>query len=288
MTEQRIVIGYDGSPGAERALSWALAEAARTHADVELAYAWMWPNYLPAADMVPGTPVWPDLAAERAVDSMLGAAAARAREQLPGTTVRAVIERGPAAAILRDRSAGAGILVLGGRSHGALPGFLIGSVSGALVAHAACTVVVVRGPKRCEATAPIVLGLDDSDHADRTAGFAFEQAAADGVALHVVRAWMPPPEPWIGSRFVDREEIAVAERVAVGDQLAGWEAKFPAVPVRVNVVAGHPYKVIAEAAGGARMMVLGARGRGGFRGLRLGSVTRYAVHHVPVTIAVVR
>jgi nucleotide-binding universal stress UspA family protein len=46
MTEQRIVIGYDGSPGAERALSWALAEAARTHAEVELTYAWMWPTVL--------------------------------------------------------------------------------------------------------------------------------------------------------------------------------------------------------------------------------------------------
>jgi nucleotide-binding universal stress UspA family protein len=170
MTVHRIVVGYDGSPGAERALSWGLAEAARTHADIELAYAWMWPNYLPAAGMVPGTPVWPDLAAEQAVDSMLTAAVTGAGERLPAATVRAVVERGPAAAVLRDRSAGADVLVLGGRSHGALPGFLIGSVSGALVAHAACTVMVVRGPDRYEPTAPIVLGLDDSEQADRTAG----------------------------------------------------------------------------------------------------------------------
>jgi nucleotide-binding universal stress UspA family protein len=78
MNGSRIVIGYDASPGAEQAMAWGLAEAARRHGEAELVYAWTWPNYLPAAAMVPGAPVWPEMAAEREVDAMLAAAVERA------------------------------------------------------------------------------------------------------------------------------------------------------------------------------------------------------------------
>jgi nucleotide-binding universal stress UspA family protein len=64
--------------------------------------------------------------------------------------------------------------------------------------------------------------------------------------------------------------------------------KFPSVPVVVNSVVGHPYKVLTEAARDAQLVVVGARGRGGFRDLRLGSVTRYVLHHGTGTVAVVR
>ena len=283
MKGSRIVIGFDASPGAEQAMAWGLAEAARRHGEAELVYAWTWPNYLPAAAMVPGAPVWPDMAAEREVDTMLAAAVERAHVCFPGVPVTSVVERGPAAAILRDRSAGATLMVLGGRSHGAVAGFLLGSIAGAVAAHADCTVVVVRG--EASSSKPILLGLDKP--ADRPTEFAFEQAAAREVALNVVRAWLPP-DPWIGSRFIDREEIAVAEHVALRDELARWREKYPSVRVHSDTVIGHPYRVIADAAADAGLVVLGARGRGGFSGLRLGSVTRYALHHVNTTIAVVR
>jgi nucleotide-binding universal stress UspA family protein len=138
------------------------------------------------------------------------------------------------------------------------------------------------------AVEPVLLGLDESAQADRTAGFAFDQAAARGVTLHVVRAWMPPPDPWIGSPSVDREEVAFAEQVAVRAQLIAWREKFPSVPVDVDVIVGHPYQVLTKAARRAQLVVLGARGRGGFRGLLLGSVTRHLLHQRGATVAVVR
>jgi nucleotide-binding universal stress UspA family protein len=287
MSAGRIVIGYDGSPGSERALRWGLAEAARTHAGVELVCAVAWPNYLPAASMATGAVVWPDLGAEKAVEAMLAATGARTRTQFPHVPVTIVVERGPAAPVLCDRSRGAALLVVGGRSHGAFAEVLLGSVAAAVVTHADCT-VVVAGDREPAAVGPVLLGLDESAGADLAAEFAFEQAAARGVSVRAVRAWMPPPDPWIGSPSVDRAEVTVAERVAVREQLAAWRVKYPSVRVDIGVIVGHPYRVLTEAAQHAQLVVLGARGRGGLRGLRLGSVTRHVLHQRGATVAVVR
>jgi nucleotide-binding universal stress UspA family protein len=288
MSARRIVIGYDGSQGAERALRWGLVEAARTGGDVEVVYAVAWPDYLPAASMVPGPPVWPDLSAESAAEGMLETVAGQVRAQFRHVPVTAVVRRGAAAQILCDRSREAALVVVGGRSHGAFAEVLLGSVASAVAAHADCTVVVAGDREPLPVVDPVLLGLDESAHADRAAGFAFDQAAARGVTLHVVRAWMPPPDPWIGSPSVDREEVAVAERVAVGEQVTAWREKFPSVPVNIDVVVGHPYRVLTEAARGAQLVVLGARGRGGLRGPSLGSVTRHLLHQRGATVAVVR
>lgn len=287
MSVRRIVIGYDGSPGSERALRWGLVEAARTHAGVELVCAMAWPNYLPVAAMVPGTAGWPELGAEKAAEGMLAETGARARTQFPHVPVSLVVDRGPAAPVLCDRSKGAALLVVGGRSHGVFAEILLGSVAAAVVTHADCT-VVVAGDGEPRAVGPVLLGLDESAGADLAAGFAFEQAAARVASVRVVRAWMPPPDPWIGSPAVDRDEVTVAERVAVREQLAAWRAKYPSVRVDIEVVVGHPYRVLTEAAQHAQLVVLGARGRGGLQGLRLGSVTRHVLHQRDATVAVVR
>lgn len=132
-----------------------------------------------------------------------------------------------------------------------------------------------------------MVGLDNSDRADLAARFAFEQAAARGVRLHAVRAWMPPEDPWIGTPF-DRDEIDTAERRSLHQLLTGWQDKYPTVPVTAHVVVGHPYRVLCDAARTGQLMVVSARGRGGFAALRLGSVTRHLLHHCPTTIAVIR
>jgi len=288
MSESPIVVGYDGSHDARKALQWALGEAARTDAAVDVVYVWRWPEYLPASSLVPGVPVWPDMTAEKELEAMLADMAEDARAQFPGVVVRTVVAHGTPASVLRELSDGARLLVVGGRSHGMLPGFLIGSVAGALAAHASCTVVVVRDVAAGSVRAPIVLALDESSRASRVAGFAFDQAAAQGSVLRVVRAWMPPPDPWIGSGSIDRDEISTAELAAVRRQVAPWQGRYPSVELEIEAIVGHPYRVVAQAAEQARMVVLGARGKGGFAGLELGSVTRYVLHHVPATIAVVR
>jgi nucleotide-binding universal stress UspA family protein len=54
------------------------------------------------------------------------------------------------------------------------------------------------------------------------------------------------------------------------------------------MINGHPAPSMVEAASGAFMVVVGARGLGGFRGLVLGSVSRHVVQHAPCPVLVVR
>jgi nucleotide-binding universal stress UspA family protein len=49
-----------------------------------------------------------------------------------------------------------------------------------------------------------------------------------------------------------------------------------------------PARAVLEASEGAWMVVLGARGLGGFKGLLLGSVSQQVVHHAPCPVLIVR
>jgi nucleotide-binding universal stress UspA family protein len=60
------------------------------------------------------------------------------------------------------------------------------------------------------------------------------------------------------------------------------------VRVRIHVLHRPPVKGLIEAAKRADLLVVGARGLGGFTGLLLGSVSDQCVHHAPCPVTVVR
>jgi len=62
----------------------------------------------------------------------------------------------------------------------------------------------------------------------------------------------------------------------------------PGVPVERSVVEGPAAQVLLRAAAGADLLVLGSRGRGGFAGLLLGSVSQQCAHHAPCPLVIVR
>ena len=71
--------------------------------------------------------------------------------------VRSVIVYGHPAQALVEASAGAQLLVVGSRGHGGFVGMLLGSVSGYVIAHASCPVLVIRHPVSASAPLPALV-----------------------------------------------------------------------------------------------------------------------------------
>ncbi|MEV4346470.1 universal stress protein [Actinoplanes sp. NPDC049596] len=283
MSTRKIIIGYDRSAGSRDAARWGLDEAARTGALVEFFYAYEWPTWMPATSTVPAPAVWPDGETDRAIKGALHEAVVTARKTHPQVRTAISIVHASAALTLIDRSAEASLIVLGCRGHSAVLG-LLGSLSAAVSAHARCPVVLVRGD--AAATAPVVVGVDDSPAAQAALAFAADQALARGVALHLVRAWKPVTGLWESTAMVTRE-VTPAERQPFDELVAAWRDKHPGLEIHADAVVEHPASVLQRAGLNAQLLVVGTRGRGAVRGTLLGSVSQHLLRHSPCSIAIV-
>jgi nucleotide-binding universal stress UspA family protein len=286
MNTHPILVGFDGSAHAVAALNWAQDEAARRSAPIKLVYVHEWATAVTPLPLAAG---WPDPAVRREAVATVEHAVARAREARPDLPITGTVVDGPVISTLRSLSEHAQLVALGDRGLGGFTGLLAGSVAVGVATHAYCPVVVVRGCARSHQ--PVVVGVDDAPDADRAISFGFDQAAARGVPLVAVRAWQPPPVPWrvdIRPLTYDAEELATAERRLASEALAGWQDKHPEVPVSLRLLPSTPAHALIAASAEAQLVVVGSRGRGGFRGLLLGSVARQLIHHAHCPVAVVR
>ncbi|NMO57288.1 universal stress protein [Actinoplanes sp. TBRC 11911] len=282
MSPSPIVVGYDRSVEAKLAAAWALDEAARTGAAVEFLYAYEWPEWLPAASMVPATSVWPDTATDHAIKQALDEAVATALSTHPDVRTKISLLHNSAALALIDRSAHAGLVVVGSRGHSAVTN-LLGSVSTALTARAQCPVIVVRGEP--SPTAPVVVGVDDSPSSHTALVFAAGEAAARNVPLRIVRAWTPVTGLWAGTPMETRT-VLESERHAFDELVATWRQKYPNLPITAEAVVDHPANALIEASKTAQLLVVGTRGRGSVRAMLLGSVSQHLLRNAACTVAV--
>ncbi|HZE38338.1 MAG TPA: universal stress protein [Stackebrandtia sp.] len=136
-TEDRIVVGLDGSEPARRALAWALREAARTNASVEAITVWDW-------DGIEGSLVSATSPAEeeqRAEDVLAAEIRAAAPDQPPTLTGRT--RRGRASTVLTKAAVDARMLVLGSHGFSRLHHAVLGSVAEECVRAATCPVMVI-------------------------------------------------------------------------------------------------------------------------------------------------
>ncbi|WP_406036551.1 universal stress protein [Micromonospora sp. NBC_00898] len=286
MSGDEILVGYDGSADATVALNWALDEAGRSGRPVRLAYVFEWLTVAGwiGPGLAPG--LWPDEHARRQVEELVRKAAADAAAERPGLTVHGEVFDGPPALVLQERSTEAGMLVLGSRGHGGFAGLLAGSTAVSVTAHAHCPVVVVRDGQAAT-SGPVVVGVDGSESSLRALGFAVERAEQRDVPLRVVRVWEPPGERWVPPDF-DPDEATATERAAAEEELARWPETFPDVEVDLRVAPGNPAALLVEASREAQLVVVGSRGRGGLRGMLLGSVSQQLLQHAHCPVAVVR
>jgi nucleotide-binding universal stress UspA family protein len=148
-----VLAGFDGSPGSEEALIWAVQEARARGEKLTLCHVWGPPAPTRLSEVSEATQ-----AAEQAGQWTLACGTLLAQTLMGGKDIHPVLAAGPAAAALCGRSARADLLVVGSRGHSGLAGLLLGSVSAQAAGHASAPVVVMRGHWRpVSGSAPLVV-----------------------------------------------------------------------------------------------------------------------------------
>ena len=144
-----IVVGVDGSDASQEALRWAADEARLRSVGLVALHAWSFIPAQPIGD--PGMLAMPagDLAGQLGAESeaargALEAAVAEVLGAEPGIEVEQKLVEGDPGDTLVAESETAELVVVGSHGRSGLKAALLGSVSGHVVSHAACPVVVVK------------------------------------------------------------------------------------------------------------------------------------------------
>jgi nucleotide-binding universal stress UspA family protein len=142
----------------------------------------------------------------------------------------------------------------------------------------------------------VVVGDDGSDGAEGALRYGLEEARRRGATLHVVRAWSimsttRPADvpPGIAASLAEYEAGVLAEQqTRMAGVLGVKDGKADGVPVQVHCAHAPAAQALMVASETADVLVVGTRGRGGFRSLVLGSVAEQAIRHASSPVVVVR
>jgi nucleotide-binding universal stress UspA family protein len=137
----------------------------------------------------------------------------------------------------------------------------------------------------------IVAGIDQSAHSQAALDWAMREAAARQTALAVITVIPAMASPFTGNPLsvpdagnaVQQAQQAAEDAVAKSASLN--ESQPPSVTVRA--LTGFPAQVLIDASRDADLVVVGARGQGGFAALLLGSVSNQVAHHAACPVVIV-
>ncbi|MFF1819302.1 universal stress protein [Kribbella sp. NPDC058245] len=248
-----VVAGIDNSPAAEVATRWAAGEAARMHAQLRLVHA-----------IRPGT-------TSSDAGDVVYKAVHLARSIAPGIAIDTKIESGAPSASLIRASRTAQVVVIGSRGLGIRAGGMVGSTGLDLAANAHCPVVVVRPDPGHPTGTHVVIGYDGSPASDVALTFGIEHARFHDLAVRVVAA-----QP-LGTEL---HSLTAAELTKAVHARDGHDAEL----VQIT---GHPAEQLLRHSDDAALIVLGARGRGGFAGMLIGSVSQTVLHQAECPVAII-
>ncbi len=137
----------------------------------------------------------------------------------------------------------------------------------------------------------IVVGVDGSEPSKHALQWGAFLARPIGARIEVVAAWelftgwtavgagwAAVPPDWDPAADAEKALAETIDEVFDGQRPPG---------LTTQVRQGNPAKVLLEASQGARMLVVGSRGHGGFSGLLLGSVSAACAEHATCPVLVV-
>jgi nucleotide-binding universal stress UspA family protein len=139
-----VVVGVDGSPGADAALRFSIDESRLRQAQLRIVCTWDVPAVAYAAGI--GPPVGLEETLQKGAEAVIKDALERVKPPRD-ITIEAVVLRGQAAEALLRAAEGADLLVVGSRGKGGFRSLLLGSVSHQVASHARIPVTIVPSPR---------------------------------------------------------------------------------------------------------------------------------------------
>lgn len=283
-----VLVCVDGSAASDGAVAWGAREAAMRDLPLTMMYA-VEPIVVgwPIGQMYTSMPEWQKDHADVVIRQAREAFDASVGENHPPKMSTETVYARAVPALI-DASRDAWMIVVASQGMGALGRLLLGSVAAALLHHAHCPVAVIHSE---EAAAPnadgtVLLGIDGSPASDAATALAFDEASRRGAELVALHAWSDVGVfPVLGMDWHEREDQG---RELLAERLAGWQEQYPDVPVKRMLVCDKPARWLIDESNGAQLIVLGNRGRGGFPGLLLGSVSSKVAQSARVPVIVVR
>ena len=137
-------------------------------------------------------------------------------------------------------------------------------------------------------TSNIVVGVDESDGARHALRWAVHEARLRHAGVVAVLAWGFLEQhndalERFNPNYTERDADAALARM-IAAALPPEQARS----VERQPICDLPARALLDATKHAEMLVVGARGLGGFRGLLLGSVSQHCLHHATVPTVIVR
>ena len=251
-----VVVGYDSSEISAKAVTWASGAAERLGRPLLV---------LSAREN--------DAAPIRSTEAVAAVRAAK-----PDLDVTGEDPIGSGSGVLVRAGEDAALIVMGSRGRGRLSSALLGTVSMTTAQHAGCPVVIVHG-EDVDDRAPqrILVGADGSPSSTAALDFALS-LAGEGSTVALVLAWSTMPED-------STDPVPAVAQALLEQTLAGRSKE--GVTIELSARPGAPRDVLVHLSEQADLLVVGRRGREGFRGLNLGSVAQHALHGAKCPVAVV-
>lgn len=293
---RELLVAYDGSDAAQRAMHWAVKEASSLGGKkLTLITSYE----IPASVYASGVAL-PDNFAEdvaEGADNLLTKAVQEIKKLAPEITVEKILQHGSIVDVLLAEAEARedSWIVMGSRGRNGISSVVLGSNSAAVVSRAPKPVVVVREDHEIENNKPtdkVIVGIDESENSKPALIEALKVAESKGVELDIMNSWFDPQveavQLYVGSKYIGLSQDEVAERKKkLTADLAPILAEFPKVKYNIVLMQDRPAVALAEAAKAAQLLVVGSRGRGGFKGMLLGSTSLRLLHDSPCPLMVV-
>ncbi len=283
-----VLVCIDGSAASDAAIAWGAREAAVRHVPITLLHAvppvvvgW------PVGQLYTEMPDWQKDEAQTLIEQAYKTLAASLGDSKPSEIHTKMVYSRVVPSLI-DASKDAWMVVVGSQGLGALGRLLLGSVTTGLIHHAHCPVAVIRSEEIAvpDSNAPVLVGIDGSPASEAATALAFDEASRRGVGLMALHVWSDVGVlPILGMDWRERESQG---QEVLAERLAGWQEKYPDVRVERLLFCDKPSRWLLNESERAQLVVVGSRGRGGFPGMLLGSVSSAVAQAAKIPVIVVR